>query len=253
MKTAVIYLGQARTFALCWRTHYWAVLRKLPNPTFYCAVEDDEDAESLELLKERFPVVHLRKVKTPDDLPQPSPIFEQHVPYGNSSPTSRLVRVLWNYREAWKLFEEKEPKQDPASLIVRMRPDTYYHDFSLPSRFPYPREAYFVWWGRYGGVNDRMAMMGREAAEVFFTAYDRLGATLDAGCSLHGESIMGGNLDLAQVVVKHNLDAWLSFCRPPDAQGRCQMVRPDPSMEEIVKGQIDLAGFRFGNLAQIDL
>ena len=47
----------------------------------------------------------------------------------------------------------------PPALIIRLRADLWFHSqVKLPRLLPL--EVCTPWWGRYGGVNDRFAVMG---------------------------------------------------------------------------------------------
>ena len=167
MKTAVLLLGQTRTAKQCFFSQYDKVLRYLPHAEIFAFVEDDAQAADLPpLLAQRFAPeqIHFEKRKTPDELPQPDESHADYVPYARSgnlaTATRTLVRTYWHFNAAWQWFW---PQSDGFELIVKMRPDTYIHDFTLP-HMPEPNEAFGCWWARCGGFNDRMAFYGRKAA-----------------------------------------------------------------------------------------
>jgi hypothetical protein len=232
--TAVLLTGEARTFSLCLRTQQWALFRKLPNPTFYCCVEDNEQAKDMEGLYDLYPRdrVHIKRLKTPTDLPQPDEKYYDGAPYPRSGPTKRLIGAIWNMNEAWNWYAGLGGTD---SLVVKLRCDAYFHEFYAPSRLPEADEAMTLWWERYGGINDRVAFFGRKAAEAYFTTYQRIHQILAAGCSLHGESLMGGSLHLAGMRTLHILNAWLSFIRLPDSGNRMEQVPPKALPWEIAE------------------
>ena len=217
MSTAVIICGQARTFAKCWPTQYWYVYRKLVNPTFYVAVEDDEQAPDMARIYERFgrDRVHLRLLPRAADctFPNPPNTNAAFAPYPVMTPTRSIMKCFWNYGQAWQLMLEREPRGTPHNIIVRTRPDAYFHDFRMPVVRPAEHDFISLWWERYGGVNDRICVMGRRAAEVHMTMTERVDAILAAGAPLHGESFVAAALDLGGMRIRHTLDGWLSLKR----------------------------------------
>ena len=99
-------------------------------------------------------------------------------------------------------------KADRRSLIadrfdtfIRIRPDQFFHSFDQPSNFDFSGRrglnthiaehvAFTPWWVRFGGVNDRLAILGREAARAYFTVYEQIPALLAKGCPFHPESLV---------------------------------------------------------------
>lgn len=236
MKTAVIITGQTRTFRHCWRGQYWALYRKLPDPSFYVTVEDEPGCEDMELLLERYPAdrVHLNFVKTPENLPVPDESYADHVPYMRSSPSERLVRTFFNLHEAYKFYCETKNKGEPATLIVKMRPDVEFHDFTMPARLPKDNEVFGCWWSRCGGINDRLAFLGRSAAASYFNIYPRLQELLEIGCSLMGEPLSMAGLDADGVVVHHVLLAMISILKQ-DKDGTMRRVESEARPAEVAE------------------
>jgi len=224
--TAVILVGQARTFGLCFDNQYWFLYRHLKDPVFYVFVEDEPEAGAMDLLLTRYPAdrVHLRRVKTPTDLPVPDPKHALHTGYCGGPPAA-LVRTLWNFNEAWKWIESLDSYKrhcyyhDP---FVKVRMDAYFSEFTMPSMMPSNEEAFGLWWERYGGINDRLAFFGLRAAKMHFTTYDRLQQILDAGCPLHGETLMAGSLELSGCTIHHVLRAWLCLKKTADEKTWCK-------------------------------
>jgi hypothetical protein len=213
MKTAVIYSGQARTFKKCWPTQYWHVLRKLENPHFFCSVADDEKAGDMELLCERFKHVQIARVKQPQ-LPEPDAKFAAFAPYALSTSIQGVLRQLWAINHAWEFASANTSTSlDGFDVVVRIRPDLWFHECII-ERMPKPNEALTPFWGNYGGINDRFALLGNScAAFSYFTAYSRLDDILKAGCPLHPESIIGYATTFGGNVVTRTLAAEFSTIR----------------------------------------
>jgi hypothetical protein len=100
------------------------------------------------------------------------------------------------------------------SLFVRLRPDLFFHRFDMPPRLPRADEALTCYWGSHGGVNDRFALLGRQAAEAWFTAHRQLDKMLSGGCPLHPESLQLAALRLAGCINHPCLIADFTGIRP---------------------------------------
>jgi len=220
MKTAVIISGQMRTFAQCYPNQKYTVFRKLENPHFFVSCEDNEQAKSAELLKADFEHVHIEYVKPPE-LECPPMGYTFHAPYAITptktpgvSPLLGIMRQLWHLSRAWKFVNETLNTTTLADewIFMRMRPDLHFHRFGLPD-VVFPRRAFTPWWGTYGGVNDRCAMLGAEAAKAYFETYDNLPTLLEKGCSFHPESLVAASLEHYAMDVFPELDAEFGFKR----------------------------------------
>lgn len=219
--TAVILTGQMRSFATCIHTLRWHVLRHYPSPAFYVATVQDEDTASIKLLHELFPAapVFTDIIDAQPELPEPvEPVrFE---PYARSVPMQAVLRQLWQLERGWELFQ-RHPV--PATIFLRVRPDLFFHSFTPPAAVP-ARAAFTPWWGNFGGVNDRVAVLGAEAAPHYFTAYSHLAAAMQAGCPIHPESLVRAGLELRGARVIPRLITEFSTLRkngefrPPEIQ-----------------------------------
>lgn len=222
MKTAVIISGQMRTFAQCYPNQKYTVFRKLEDPHFFVSCEDNEQADSAELLKKDYKHVHIERVKPPE-LQCPDMAYTLHAPYAITPtkipgvpPLLGIMRQLWHLSRAWKFAAEvtdgwKEFDQSDDA-IMRLRPDLHFHRFDtvmLDSVY----QALTPWWGTYGGVNDRCALLGFKAAAAYFETYDKLPTLLEQGCSFHPESLVAAALDHGGCDVSQTLDAEFGFKR----------------------------------------
>lgn len=218
MKTAVIYSGQARTFARTYPNQKWFLLRRLANPVFYVSVEDNADAKSMEALKKDYPEVHIELVKPPQ-MEEPPFALTDFAPYAITptktpgvGPLQGLMRQFWHNSRAWKFAVEQGLKDDGDTMVVRMRPDLHIQHFRHPGT-PGLNEAISPQWGTYGGANDRCAFMGFKAAEAWMTAYDVLPALLEAGCPFHPETIIAAAVERAGCYITPHANAWFAFRR----------------------------------------
>ncbi len=194
MKTVFIYSGGMRSFDRTWRNHQWFIWRHFKDARFYCCTEDDEDAHKVSFLP---PGATVRKVKQPE-MVMPAgcpPTWTQgqpymHEPYAISVPPSAVMGQLWMLREGWRLYEEGG---EHADLVIRIRPDLWFHSFELSSPCLESKPKSYAatpWWGRFGGVNDRFALLRPAAAKNYFTTYDKVAEHIKRGCPLHPESLV---------------------------------------------------------------
>jgi hypothetical protein len=211
MSTAILYTGQARTFKRCFASQYWNVLRKMPEPHFFCSVADDEDAGDMELLRTKFEHVFIEKLEQPVIM-EPDHHLVDHAPYRISTSVQGVLRQLWALSRGWN-FMQVQAGAAEFSRYVRIRPDLFFHRCEPPTwRLQY-HEAFLPWWGGYGGVNDRFAIMGPDAAKAYFTTFEKLSTLFSIGCPLHPESLIRASLEAAGCVIREKLSAEFSCLR----------------------------------------
>jgi hypothetical protein len=144
------------------------------------------------------------------------------------------LRQLWQLEKCWELFHARgtrgpfktysadlidgrveNTKEVPSPLdydvIIRCRPDLWFHSFetpdfgtrehsqagetfTLPMHIPRQATAYVPWWGKFGGSNDRFAMMGPISAHSYFTTYSRIPELAQDGCPIHPESLIHASI-----------------------------------------------------------
>lgn len=204
MSTAVIYSGQARTFLRCFPTHRWHVFRHFTDLRFYVSVEDDERAGDMDVLREHYEHVHIERVKTPADLPEIPIERGNPAPYANAASHRQLMAQHWANSRAFDFYTQKEPGGERANVIIRMRCDQFFHSFA--PLWATPNLALTPWWGRFGGINDRFAILGQDAALHYFCTYHKIHRLLDAGCPFHPESLvkaslLDGGVDLRETLL----------------------------------------------------
>lgn len=235
-----------RSFDKCLANHEWFIHRRFPGAKFYVCTEDDADAEKANLLRRdnELDSVTIRVVKQPEMiLPHGCPHEwtpgkpYMHEPYFISVPPAAVMGQLWMLREAWRLYEEAG---DPAELIIRIRPDLWFHSFEVPRWFTDwrglgdGREAIACtpWWGRFAGVNDRFALLGMAAASHYFWTYDKIPALIKAGAPLHPETLVAESMKHGRIDICDDLKAEFSTLRTTG-----EMRPPEITM-------IDLAHFK---------
>lgn len=214
MQTAIIISGQARTFARCLASQHWNVYRKLERAHFFVSVANDADAEAMELLRKQYPnaPVFIERVAQPE-LPEPPASLAAHAPYAISSPIQAILRQLWHLSRAWKFAQENGAGD--CEVFIRARPDLHFHSCNaIFAGVVGDWLARTPWWGTYGGINDRFAVLGKEAARYYFEAWDRLPEILADGCPVHPESIICASMQRGGVTISPTLGAEFAALRP---------------------------------------
>lgn len=238
MKTAVLISGHTRTFGIdaVYRSQKWHVFNQLPDPHFFCSVVNDAQASALDRLIAEYGASHvfIEKIPAQPDCEAELGVdkatlaaFTAFAPYAlapHASPQT-ILRALWHQQQTWKWHlanlqpELGAPKFD---LYVRHRPDLFFHRLQVPEIAP--ADVCVPYWGSYGGINDRFAIMGHDAARHYFTAYSRVSEMLMDGCPMHPETLSGAVLDSSPVRVRPTLIAEFTGIRLPNAEGKCEAV-----------------------------
>lgn len=226
-RTAVLISGHMRTFARTLGTIRHHVLRHFPGADFFISTIRDADIGSIDQLRALYPAARIEVdiVAAQPELPIPVPPYAEdwtlgrmygHEPYGISVHPQAILRQLWQLNRCWEHYTRclgTAPGTVPCvhDMIIRLRPDSWFRSFNphlalgpLPFALP-PRLALTPWWGRFGGINDRFALLGPVAAEAYFTTYARLSELLAAGCPLHPESLIKASLEAAGCKVDDTL------------------------------------------------
>lgn len=228
MSTTILLSGQLRTFSQCYPTQKWQVYRHYPDCHFFFVVQNNEQVNSLAQIQKDYPGrVHVKLIDDPKDLPEIPYDAGRYAPYANAAPHGRLMLQHWYQNEVWKFYKEmraawearaeQEAFCDPQfDTFIRMRPDNWMQSIG-------PVESgvgvLSPWWGRFGGINDRMAFMSSEAAPVYFSLYNSIPSLLQDGCPFHPESLLLAHLEKSGIKVNHTLNAMFSTLRLP---------KPDP-------------------------
>jgi hypothetical protein len=222
MSTAILYSGQLRTFAQCYPTQRWHVLRHVIDPHFFFTIQAQPDA--LQILAPLIADygasrVHLQQLTDPDltaDLtPQLSAAYHQ-APYANAAPAHQLLLQHWYQAQVWENFcGHSETLSLTIDTIIRLRPDLWFHSFeSERATTVWADEVLTPWWGRFGGLNDRFAIMGPAAARAYFDIYAKIPELLGSyQCPFHPETLLAARLEIAQVHVTQTLRAEFSTLR----------------------------------------
>ena len=220
-QTAILISGHLRTFARCLPTQAWHVFRRYPNPAFFVSTVKDADSHTAELLRTLYPKarVEVQVLDCQPELPIPvKPTAEDwtmgrmygHEPYAISVHPQAILRQLWQLEQCWNFNMQRTEGESIAGTVIRIRPDLWFRAFYQPfSLFrDYPEDLAFTpWWGRFGGINDRFAVMGHKAAQAYFTTYSRIPQLLAAGCPLHPESLIKASIEAEGCSIDDHMEA----------------------------------------------
>ncbi len=235
MKTAVLISGQLRTFKKCYPTQKWQIFRHYePDIHFFASLSGADDAARAEsILREDYENVQVESYDDPTDLPD-IPIQQgAHAPYANAASHYKLMLQHWGNKKVWDFFASSSATES-FDVIVRIRPDLWIHRFDLPRIRPTTTDSYLwpitvfaPWWGKFGGVNDRLAIMGKEAAPIYFGLYDMIPTLLKHGCPFHPETLLAETLRLSGMNVENNLMTEFSTDRMDGSRRWAEIVMSD--------------------------
>ena len=215
--------GQFRSFATCLPTQHWHVYRHFHDIHFFVVMQNTlppsaapnapppvNSEAMVKLLEDKYGKdrVHAKLIDDPQDLPMIPKKYGLHAPYENAAPHPQLLMQHWYQNEVWKLF--KESGQTPDT-IIRQRGDNFFHSITFPKMEP--NTVYSPWFGRFGGINDRFAIMDHQAATAYFTVYERIDEFLKLGCPFHPETLLKTALEFGGVKSNDKLFAEFYSCR----------------------------------------
>ncbi len=221
MSTAILLSGQFRTFATCLPTQAWHVYRHFPDCHFFLVMQktlpkaltpnapDPINSEAMvALLEEKYGKerVHAKLIDDPTGLPMIPKKFGLYAPYQNAASHPQLMLQHWYQNEVWKFYLETKGELYPGA-IIRMRGDNFFKNVTLPGVLGHHGQCYSPWWGRFGGINDRFAIMDDVAAKSYFTLYEGINGLLEDGCPFHPESLLKAHLLKNGVASYDTLDA----------------------------------------------
>lgn len=239
MKTLVLYSGSARTISETWANQLFWLYRQLPKPvTVVASVVDDPQAPDMDMLFTHLPQqverMEVERVEQPD-IPEPPIPCKRHSGYPPARPQG-ILKQLWHFNRVWEFAGETVGHD--FDLFVRIRPDIAFLRFKMPEvGFPtkelwshpsgtpvlaatgatsVPANMFWgCYWAKWGGVNDRFALMGRMAAEAFFTAFTEREAMFKEWCPLQPETFLGYALERKGITVDDTMTAEFIMPRLP--------------------------------------
>lgn len=197
---------------MTWANHGHWLWTRVPNPSFFVSVADDEDAEDMRLIQKAMPLApfYMEKVVQPQiEEPTNLPLCKWQNANPTASTPQSILKQLWSLSRAWDFV--KESSQVEFSTVIRIRPDITFA--WLGKAKVQPNTCLTPWFSRWGGVNDRFAVMPPDVADVYFRAFEARFTLWDNFCPLHTESMIGRNLDNNGVLLPHSLAAYFMIVR----------------------------------------
>lgn len=208
-----------RSFDRCLPNQAWMVFRHFGELSFFVSTYKDDTEHKSELLRQRYPNSQV-EIEVVDK----QPVFEfdhdwipgqcyTHEPYSISVSPQAVMAQLWQLEQGYRLFLSKTSEDKMPDCIIRCRPDLWFHSFRMFA-IPQDHHCYTPWWGRFGsGVNDRFAVMGKEAAYHYFYTFNHSKSLIERGCPLHPESLVGASMEKGEIYFSTNLKAEFSTLR----------------------------------------
>ncbi len=236
MKTAVLISGQLRTFKKCYPTQKWQIFRHYePDIHFFASICNDAQSNDIQLLRRDYENVRYEIIDDPDDLPNVPTEQGSFAPYANATSHAKLMLQHWGNKKVWDFFASSAATES-FDVIIRIRPDLWIHRFQPPDLSPFEcvpeRICFSPWWGKFGGINDRLAVTGKEAARIYFNLYDMIPTLLKKGCPFHPETLLAESLRVQGIIVESNLMTEFSTERMDGSRRWAEIVMSD--MAELV-------------------
>lgn len=239
MSTAFIITGQMRTFKYLHKNQNWMVFRHFEDPHFFVSVANDEQAKDAELYKQ-YGKTFIEYVEQPKHIPLPEGCPDEakwrsghgfmHEPYSISVSPQAVLKQLWAMQRGWD-FASAISSFHACDRVVRMRPDLHFFYFQGACRRIDDGIAHTPWWGRFGGVNDRFALLSRRAAECYFSTFNSLSAFIKDGAPLHPESLIHYSLIGSRCTINDSLPVSFGTLRM-DGEFR----QPEISADDLARG-----------------
>ncbi len=231
LKTAVLISGQLRTFKKCYPTQKWHIFRHYePDIHFFASVCNDDQTKDIGLVTQDYPNIQVGIYDDPTDLPCIAPDKGAFAPYANATTHDKLMLQHWGNKKVWDFFVSSAATES-FDCVIRIRPDLWIHRFQPP--YTAANVVVAPWWGKFGGINDRLAVMGREAAETYFNLYSGIDGLLKHGCPFHPETMLAGWLQMCGVTVENTLMATFSTDRMDGSRRWAQQEQIMDDLAEI--------------------
>ncbi len=242
LKTAVLISGQLRTFKKCYPTQKWHIFRHYEQDIhFFASICNNDQANDIQILQNDYKNVKAESYDDPTDLPEIAPDKGAFAPYANATTHDKLMLQHWGNKKVWDFFASSAATES-FDVIIRIRPDLWIHRFQPLNQFqmdlyhidsPWKNTVFAPWWGKFGGINDRLAVMGRQAAETYFNLYSGIDGLLKHGCPFHPETMLAGWLQMCGVTVNNTLMATFSTDRMDGSRRWAQQEQIMDDLAEI--------------------
>jgi hypothetical protein len=223
MRTAIIVTGHMRTWRKCWPNLQEHVFDKFGAAWFVSTIRDHDwlefkdshharranlcGSEALNSQPDCIADLVGKGAKLPAQWTPGKPYMAER--YAISVCPQAVAAQLWQLERGWRLLEQYEqdnPYLGRFDCVIRCRPDIFFRAGVVPTLNAIdPLTALLPWWGRFDGTNDRFAILGRKAAEAYFTTYSQIPEIINAGGNLHPETLVLSALKRGGAKVSFNL------------------------------------------------
>jgi len=201
MKTAILISGQCRTLDLCLPNLRAQIFRHFPQADLWISVASGPDAAQANLLAGLGMNVRLleaveQPVLDERDYRQRSMGGPYSIGTGPSDQTivQRILRQAWHLH---RVYARAVASGENYDTYIRLRTDQWFIFGAAGFPIITPETAAIPWWGAFGGVNDRFAMLGSAAAEAYCW-WPQLDPLLAVGCRFHPETLTKFALERAR-------------------------------------------------------
>ncbi len=235
MKMAILVSGQCRTLDLCITNLKVQVLRHFPNADLWVSIADGADSSQAHLLENvglNVRLLEIVKQPTLDEKDYKEKPGNGMYCIGTGPEDRTIVQAI--LRQAWHLrrvFEMAAGSGEPYDAYMRLRPDQWFLTGVSGLPIVRPETAVVPWWGGFGGINDRFAILGPTAADAY-CYWPRLDALLESGCSFHPETLTLHALQNSGADIVHTPARTATLKR--DAAGALVIRYPENLPEEII-------------------
>lgn len=204
MKTAILISGQCRTLDFCFRSLKEQVLDFFPEADVFISAAADQDASNIiafDDLPSKFGDVVDQPALDEKDYLAKSLGGKFFIGDGPED-TTAVQRIL---RQAWHLRRVYEQARDHADYerFIRVRMDQWFHVGCKNTPTLEGQYAMVPWWGSFGGVNDRFAIMDALTAESYCW-WPYLDDFLADGCRFHPETLTAWAIKATGTPIYHH-------------------------------------------------
>ncbi len=241
MKMAILVSGQCRTLDRCFKSIQVQVLRHFPKAELWISVAEDADAKAARLFENSgLPIRLFESLEQPTfdekDYRERSRggMYEIGGGLKDRDIVQRVLRQAWHLRH---VFDLASSSGVDYTSYMRLRPDQWFSvGVARPPKLT-PCTAFVPWWGGFGGVNDRFAILDPIAADAY-CYWPRLDELLAEGCQFHPETLTKHGLDRIGATIVHL--PVLATTLKRDKSGKLVKREPEILVEETMPFLLEL-------------
>lgn len=223
-KTAILISGQCRTLDVCFKSLKSQVLDFFPEADVFISAAMDNDTGSIIAFDELPEGKKFAEVIDQPTLDEKSYLSrsiggEYCIGEGPQDTTAvqRILRQAWNLRRVFDMARD----HGDYERFIRVRMDQWFHVGCKGTPELQGQYALVPWWGSFGGVNDRFAIMDAVTTDSYCW-FPYLDDFLDDGCRFHPETLTAWAIRASGTPIYHHPIVSATIKR----QGQKLMVRP---------------------------